>query len=181
MTNRLTFLCLPPENSARVLLPVVDSDYINAVNVNGFRFANEFIVTEVPLKEMRYQFWQMVNSEPIDTIVCLNSVESHHVVSLMEFSDLFLDDFLTSTKIDFLLIPQYWPTELNNPLISKELEIELMCEEKTTDYYVKRQFRINKKKTIYQIHYNHWVGFGGSVLNPESLLSSNYNLNEYDL
>lgn len=69
------------ENSARVQLPVVDADYINAVNVNGFRFANEFIVTEVPLKEMRYQFWQMVNAEQIDTIVCLNTVESHNVVS----------------------------------------------------------------------------------------------------
>lgn len=31
-----------------------------------------------------------------------------------------------------------------------------MSEEKTTDYYVKRQFRINKKKVIYQMHYNHW-------------------------
>lgn len=31
-----------------------------------------------------------------------------------------------------------------------------MSEETTQDYYVKRQFRINKKKFVYQLHYNHW-------------------------
>lgn len=31
-----------------------------------------------------------------------------------------------------------------------------MFEEKSTDYYVKRQFRINKKKVVYQMHYKHW-------------------------
>lgn len=63
-------------------MPFVDNDYINAVYINGFNYIKEFIVTEVPLKEMRYAFWHMVNDQNIDTICLLNTIESHCVVSV---------------------------------------------------------------------------------------------------
>ncbi|KAF2893956.1 hypothetical protein ILUMI_12217 [Ignelater luminosus] len=56
--------------------PVNDehSDYINAVEVDGFGCPQQFIVTQQPLRETVPEFWRMIDEKKITTIVSLNKI-----------------------------------------------------------------------------------------------------------
>ncbi|GLV36278.1 Leukocyte-antigen-related-like [Carabus blaptoides fortunei] len=50
------------------------SDYINAVPVDGFRFKDQFIVTQTPLPNTVIDFWRMVAEKEVKVIVSLNGI-----------------------------------------------------------------------------------------------------------
>lgn len=50
------------------------SDYINAVPVDGFRFKEQFIVTQTPLPNTVIDFWRMVAEKEVKVIVSLNGI-----------------------------------------------------------------------------------------------------------
>lgn len=56
--------------------PVSDdfSDYINAVPVDGFKFKNQFIVTQLPLPKTLPDFWRMIFYKESKVIVSLNEI-----------------------------------------------------------------------------------------------------------
>lgn len=81
-----TLLLLLAAGYGRVYLsrfPVNDeySDYINAVEVDGFRCPQQFIVTQQPLKETVPEFWRMVDEKEVTTIVSLNKINLADEVS----------------------------------------------------------------------------------------------------
>ncbi|KAF2886877.1 hypothetical protein ILUMI_19296, partial [Ignelater luminosus] len=73
------FQDITPSGYGRVYLsgfPVNDehSDYINAIEVDGFRCPQQFIVTQQPLRETVPEFWRMIDEKEITTIVSLNKI-----------------------------------------------------------------------------------------------------------
>ncbi|XP_067938232.1 receptor-type tyrosine-protein phosphatase mu-like isoform X2 [Watersipora subatra] len=65
----------PPER-ARPYLMTFDSsdssDFINAVYVNGYRIANEFVVTQWPLKNTCKDFWRLIFDAHITSVIVLH-------------------------------------------------------------------------------------------------------------
>ncbi|KAF5275049.1 hypothetical protein FQA39_LY06986 [Lamprigera yunnana] len=75
-----------PSGIGRVYLtryPVNDehSDYINAVEVDGFRAPQRFIATQQPLPHTVCDFWRMVDEKEVSTIVSLNKIETNDKTS----------------------------------------------------------------------------------------------------
>jgi protein tyrosine phosphatase len=69
-----------PDRSGRVFLsryPYEDenSEYINAVYVDGFRFKDQFVVTQFPLPSTVGDFWRLIAEKSISLIVVLNEVD----------------------------------------------------------------------------------------------------------
>ncbi|CAD6184839.1 unnamed protein product [Caenorhabditis auriculariae] len=61
-------------DQSRVLLPVDDknsSDYIHANHITFENFDRPYIATQLPLEETRVDFWRMVVSQEVDTIIAL--------------------------------------------------------------------------------------------------------------
>lgn len=56
--------------------PVTDehSDYINAVEVDGFQCPEMFIATQQPLPNTVSDFWRMIDEKEVTTIVSLNEI-----------------------------------------------------------------------------------------------------------
>ncbi len=70
-------LVVPPDNYRPYLTSTMgnnDSDYVNAVFVDGFTRAEEFVVTEWPMASTAANFWSLVHDYDLRTVVVLN----HH-------------------------------------------------------------------------------------------------------
>ncbi|XP_064604730.1 receptor-type tyrosine-protein phosphatase kappa-like isoform X2 [Liolophura sinensis] len=68
----------PPERSRPCLQTgesVEDTDYINAVYVDGYQTVNSFIVTQWPYKNTVKDVWRLLYDQRIDTLVVLNDVK----------------------------------------------------------------------------------------------------------
>lgn len=52
-----------------------NSEYINAVYVDGFRIKDQFVVTQFPLPSTLGDFWRLVAEKSISLIVVLNEVD----------------------------------------------------------------------------------------------------------
>ncbi|KAK5647799.1 hypothetical protein RI129_002691 [Pyrocoelia pectoralis] len=63
--------------------PVSDehSDYINAVEVDGFRAPQRFIATQQPLPHTVSDFWRMVDEKEVTTIISLNRINKDDLES----------------------------------------------------------------------------------------------------
>ncbi|XP_065346472.1 receptor-type tyrosine-protein phosphatase kappa-like [Cloeon dipterum] len=55
---------------------VTTMNFINAVFVDGYKRAKQFIVTQVPMKNTVWDFWRMIDQFNVKQIIILN--ESHH-------------------------------------------------------------------------------------------------------
>lgn len=76
------------DRSGRVFLsryPYEDenSEYINAVYVDGFRFKDQFVVTQFPLPSTVGDFWRLIAEKSISLIVVLNEVDEKIEVRYM--------------------------------------------------------------------------------------------------
>lgn len=67
--------------------PVQDehSDYINAVPVDGFRFKEQFIATQIPLPHTVGDFWRMVDEQNVGVILSLNEIDINDKVSNISY------------------------------------------------------------------------------------------------
>ncbi|KAF2884688.1 hypothetical protein ILUMI_21485 [Ignelater luminosus] len=63
-----------PEWPAKNIFQDGEHSDVNAVEVDGFRCPQQFIVTQQPLKETVSEFWKMIDEKEITTIVSLNKV-----------------------------------------------------------------------------------------------------------
>ena len=52
-----------------------NSDYINAVYVDGFRVKDQFIVTQFPLESTISDFWRLISVKTVSLIVVLNEID----------------------------------------------------------------------------------------------------------
>lgn len=85
--NRNVLIVPPDENRPRLtsFQGTETSDYINAVFVDGYRMADEFICTEWPLNNTISNFWSLVYDQNIKTIVVLNHPKSNQSQSYPTF------------------------------------------------------------------------------------------------
>lgn len=63
----------------------IESDYINAVPVDGFRFKEQFIVTQMPLPNTVQDFWRMINEKSVKVIINLNDIPENDPVCLIKY------------------------------------------------------------------------------------------------
>ncbi|XP_026482490.1 receptor-type tyrosine-protein phosphatase C-like [Ctenocephalides felis] len=75
--NRIVPGCRGRVFISRFPLSNADSDYINAVVVDGFRMKAEFIATQFPLEHTIGDFWRMVSDKGITLIVVLNEIDTN--------------------------------------------------------------------------------------------------------
>ena len=61
-----------------------NSEYINAVYVDGFRIKDQFVVTQFPLPSTVGDFWRLVAEKSISLIVVLNEVDEKIKVCYMK-------------------------------------------------------------------------------------------------
>jgi protein tyrosine phosphatase len=54
----------------------VNSEYINAVYVDGFRVKDQFIATQFPLTSTVSDFWRLIAEKSVSLIVVLNEVDT---------------------------------------------------------------------------------------------------------
>lgn len=52
-----------------------NSEYINAVYVDGFRIKDQFVATQFPLTSTVGDFWRLVAEKNISLIVVLNDID----------------------------------------------------------------------------------------------------------
>ena len=57
-----------------------NSDYINAVYVDGFRIKDQFIVTQFPLEPTIPDFWRLIAEKKIPLVVVLNDIDDGNKV-----------------------------------------------------------------------------------------------------
>ncbi|XP_031348305.1 receptor-type tyrosine-protein phosphatase delta-like isoform X2 [Photinus pyralis] len=86
--NKNRFEEIVPSIHGRVYLtryPVSDehSDYINSVEVDGFRAPQRFIVTQQPLPHTVSDFWRMVDEKEVTTIISLNKITNDDIESCL--------------------------------------------------------------------------------------------------
>lgn len=62
------------------------ASYINAVQVDGFRNPNRFIVTQQPLPNTIIDFWRLIHEKDITVIVSLNEIDLKNKVSCSLFN-----------------------------------------------------------------------------------------------
>jgi protein tyrosine phosphatase len=55
----------------------VNSEYINAVYVDGFRVKDQFVATQFPLTSTVSDFWRLIAEKNVSLIVVLNEVDTH--------------------------------------------------------------------------------------------------------
>jgi protein tyrosine phosphatase len=60
-----------------------NSEYINAVYVDGFRIKDQFVVTQFPLPSTLGDFWRLVAEKSISLIVVVNEVDEKIKVCYM--------------------------------------------------------------------------------------------------
>jgi len=58
---------------------VNNSDYINAIYVEGNNHKHEYIATQHPLKDTISDFWKMIHQEDVQTVVMLNQMKESNV------------------------------------------------------------------------------------------------------
>jgi protein tyrosine phosphatase len=54
----------------------VNSEYINAVYVDGFRVKDQFVATQFPLTSTVSDFWRLIAEKNVSLIVVLNEVDT---------------------------------------------------------------------------------------------------------
>lgn len=54
----------------------MNSDYINAVYVDGFRVKDQFVATQFPLTSTVSDFWRLITEKNVSLIVVLNEVDT---------------------------------------------------------------------------------------------------------
>ncbi|CAB4021699.1 receptor-type tyrosine- phosphatase S [Paramuricea clavata] len=131
---------LPAENN-RVPLQYVygveNSDYINAVFVNGYLGRNYFIATQSPLPNTINDFWRLVHSQKSSTIVLLNNVK------------------------DRTSFPKFWPTTRGQPTQYDRLTVQLDSETESNGIRT-RQFILSSYpdltdgQVVNIFHYTKW-------------------------
>lgn len=72
---------------------IANSNYINAVPVDGFRLKNQFIATQLPLPSTLQDFWTMVQEKSVNTIIILNDIPAIDEVSISIISTNVTKDF----------------------------------------------------------------------------------------
>ncbi|XP_026482439.1 receptor-type tyrosine-protein phosphatase epsilon-like [Ctenocephalides felis] len=83
---------------SRFPLSDANSDYINAVFVDGFRIKDQFIVTHFPLHHTVSDFWRMISDKEISLVGVLNKIDT---------SDESVPDFIPNETKEILSpIPQ---------------------------------------------------------------------------
>ena len=63
-----------------------NSDYINAVYVDGFRIKDQFIATQFPLESTVPDFWRLIAEEKVQLIVVLNEIDDEDEVNKFHIS-----------------------------------------------------------------------------------------------
>ncbi|XP_067118513.1 receptor-type tyrosine-protein phosphatase mu-like [Centruroides vittatus] len=127
---------VPPER-ARVILRGCDSEsnYINAVYIDGYKQKDSFIVTEIPLPNTVSDFWRMMLNSESNTLILLNELDE--------------------------VCPSYWPN-LNDTINYENTEVSNISVE-MYDCIIIRTFQLRDltrkgatTKTIKQFHLNNW-------------------------
>ncbi|XP_067118413.1 receptor-type tyrosine-protein phosphatase T-like [Centruroides vittatus] len=127
---------VPPEKG-RVILRGCDSEsnYINAVYIDGYKRKDSFIVTEIPLPNTVSDFWRMMLNSESNTLILLNELDE--------------------------VCPYYWPN-LNHTIIYENTEVSNISAE-MYDCIIIRTFQLRDltrkgatTKTIKQFHLNNW-------------------------
>ncbi|XP_078317010.1 uncharacterized protein LOC144620397 [Crassostrea virginica] len=62
-----------PSDNYRIFLSSSDTDYINAIQLPGFKNRNTFALTQMPLPNTVLDFWSLVLEQDVSTIVMMNS------------------------------------------------------------------------------------------------------------
>ncbi|GFS46749.1 receptor-type tyrosine-protein phosphatase T [Trichonephila inaurata madagascariensis] len=142
-----------PRDSARVKIELEDdeegqSDYINAVYVDGYLKPAQFIATQMPMTHTAEDFWRLVYQQRSSLIVMLNG----------------------SDENDDLNVGIYWP-ELGECSYGN-FEVQLITFEEQGDFTIRimrlsHKFRDEEPLKIIQLHYNGWA----SELKPASVLT----------
>nr|XP_022315010.1 uncharacterized protein LOC111119286 isoform X2 [Crassostrea virginica] len=63
-----------PSDNYRIFLSSSDTDYINAIQIPGFKNRNTFALTQMPLPNTVLDFWSLVLEQDVSTIVMMNSI-----------------------------------------------------------------------------------------------------------
>ncbi|XP_043944375.1 receptor-type tyrosine-protein phosphatase O isoform X2 [Protopterus annectens] len=111
------------------------SDYINANYIPGYNSRQEYIATQGPLPETRYDFWKMVLQQKSPIIVMLTQCNERRRV-----------------KCD-----HYWPFT-DEPMRYGDIVVEMVTEDEKAEWAV-RQFRVHyedEMQCILHFNYTAW-------------------------
>ncbi|CAB4015126.1 receptor-type tyrosine- phosphatase delta isoform X4 [Paramuricea clavata] len=116
---------------------VVDSDYINAVFVDGHLERNYFIATQSPLPNTINDFWRMVHSQKSSTVVLLNCVE------------------------DGTPFPRFWPINRGEPTQYDSLTVQLDSEKESDGIWTRKFILapypdLSDGQVVNIFHYTNW-------------------------
>ncbi|KAG8185239.1 hypothetical protein JTE90_002765 [Oedothorax gibbosus] len=148
-----------PGNSSRVKLEIdiedglEQTDYINAIYVDGYKKPKQFLVTQMPLVHTTEDFWSLIYQQKSPLIVMLNGSGS--------------DDGDEDLNVGI-----YWPNALGECSFG-DFELQLITYEEQADLVIRILRLSNKMKfnedpvKIVQLQYKGWM----SEVKPSSILS----------
>ena len=130
-------LIYPYDDSRVLLASQMDSNYINASLIPGFRVSDTFIASQAPKSNTEGDFWQMIFEQRLTTIVMLTRV----------------------LELGKEKSTSYWPQEPGTSMKYGRVNVVLKKEETLTGY-TKRELVYtgpdNKNNKLIQFHYTVW-------------------------